>query len=92
MWTREIHLQFRGMPPTAPQVPPEAKGAEEGEAKTVAAFTDDPYGCSSKLLLEKRLRRDPFAVGPIHPSRCPDMKDLLGHCAPALFQGALPWT
>ena len=50
------------------QVPPEAKGAEEGEARTVAAFKDDPYGCAGDLLL-KRLRRDPFAVGPIHPSR-----------------------
>ena len=74
------------------QVPPDAKGAEEGEARTVAAFNEDPYGCSTAELLQKRLRRDPFAVGPIHPSRCPDMKALLLHCSPDIFSGALPWV
>ena len=73
------------------QVPPEAKGAEAGEARTVAAFREDPYGCSGDLL-QKRLRRDPFAVGPIHPSRCPDMRALLLHCQATLYEGALPWT
>ncbi len=72
------------------QVPPEAKGAEAGEAKTVEAFRGDPYGCAGNLL-QKRLGRDPFAVGPIHPSRCPDMRALLMHCAPTLFEGSLPW-
>lgn len=28
------------------QVPPEAKGAAEGEARTVAAFQENPYGCT----------------------------------------------
>jgi hypothetical protein len=39
------------------------------QARTVAAFKDEPYGCGGELLL-KKLRRDPFAVGPPHaPSR-----------------------
>lgn len=56
----------------------------------MAAFRDNPYGCTSDLL-EKKLRRDPFAVGPIHPSRCPEMRALLGHCSQHLFEGKLPW-
>jgi hypothetical protein len=73
------------------QVPPEAKGAEAGEARTVAAFREDPYGCTGELLA-KRLHRDPFAVGPIHPSRCPELRALLNHCEPYLFDGDLPWN
>ncbi|GAX80190.1 hypothetical protein CEUSTIGMA_g7628.t1 [Chlamydomonas eustigma] len=80
------HFSFIGTP-----IPPLAKGALEGEARTVAAFRKDPYGCNGELQ-QKRLRRDPFAVGPIHPSRCPDMKSLLGYCAPTLFTGVLPWV
>lgn len=61
------------------------------QARTVASFRDDPYGCSGELLA-KKLRRDPFAVGPIHPSRCPEMRGLLQHCAATLYEGRLPWT
>ena len=60
------------------------------QARTVAAFRQEPYGCGGELLA-KRLRRDPFAVGPPHPSRCPDMRALLMHCSPYLFEGKLPW-
>ena len=58
----------------------------------MAAFKDDPYGCAGDLLL-KRLRRDPFAVGPIHPSRSEILHDtseegivLINHSA-----GAYGW-
>ena len=64
---------------------------QEGEARTVAAFVDNPYGCVGDLLA-KKLRRDPFAVGPIHPSRCPAMKGLLMHCGTAPYPGRLPWA
>lgn len=63
---------------------------QEGEARTVRSFREDPYGCGGELLA-KRLRRDPFAVGPIHPSRCPEMRGLLGHCGPEMYRGHLPW-
>uniref|UniRef100_A0A7S0S546 DUF218 domain-containing protein n=1 Tax=Chlamydomonas leiostraca TaxID=1034604 RepID=A0A7S0S546_9CHLO len=80
------NFDFVGTP-----VPPAAQGAQEGEARTVAAFKQDPYGCSGDLL-NKKLGRDPFAVGPIHPSRCPEMKGLLQHCSPYMFEGRLPWA
>lgn len=72
------------------QVPPAAKGAAQGEAATVAAFLRDPYGCSGTLLAKKS-RRDPFAVGAPHPSRCPAMAGLLQHCGSRPYAGALPW-
>lgn len=62
----------------------------QGEAATVAGFRADPYGCSGKLKA-KKAQRDPFAVGPIHPSRCPDMASLLGYCGRNTFPGPLPW-
>jgi hypothetical protein len=72
-------------------LPPDVKGAEEGEASTIAAFHDDPYGCAHDLLKGKRLKRDPFAVGPIHPSRCPAISELLTYCGSTVFKGELPW-
>ncbi|MEW5298860.1 MAG: hypothetical protein WDW36_001937 [Sanguina aurantia] len=78
-------FRFIGTP-----IPPDATGASAGEAMTVASFTSHPYGCDGDLML-KRMRRDPFAVGPIHPSRCPDLRGLLGHCGDELFTGPLPW-
>ncbi|KAG1666294.1 hypothetical protein FOA52_004775 [Chlamydomonas sp. UWO 241] len=78
-------FEFIGTP-----VPPLAIGAQEGEARTVAAFRNDPYGCQGDLI-SKKLNRDPFAVGPIHPSRCPQMRSLLAHCSPHLYEGTVPW-
>mmetsp|Transcript_11004 Transcript_11004/g.30176 ORF Transcript_11004/g.30176 Transcript_11004/m.30176 type:complete len:315 (+) Transcript_11004:353-1297(+) len=74
------------------ELPAAAKGAKEGEARTVAAFKNEPYGCGGDLLL-KRLRRDPFAVGAPHaPSRCPDLTELIQWCSPYLYSGHLPWA
>ncbi|KAF8063850.1 SPAC57A10.07 [Scenedesmus sp. PABB004] len=74
-------------------VPAEATGAAAGEAATVAAFQRDPFGCSGALLA-KKARRDPFAVGPPHPSRCPAMAELLKYCSPKgqPFPGRVPWA
>ncbi|GLI62625.1 hypothetical protein VaNZ11_005289 [Volvox africanus] len=84
-WPAE-YFRFVGTP-----VPPDAVGAKEGEARTVSAFAADPYGCGGDLLA-KKLRRDPFAVGPIHPSRCPEMRALLAYCGPDMYQRHLPWS
>lgn len=51
----------------------------------------DPYGCSGDLLA-KRLRRDPFAVGPPHPSRCPALQGLMSWCQRSPYPGKLPWS
>ena len=49
------------------------------------------YGCTGELL-DKRLSRDPFAIGAPHFSRCPALKGLLAWCSPSqLFPGSLPW-
>lgn len=83
----EARFAFVGSP-----VPPAAVGADAGEARTVAAFVKDPYGCDPRgELAAKRARRDPFAVGPPHPSRCPAMAELLRFCGPGQFAGAVPW-
>lgn len=62
----------------------------QGEARTVAAFKADPYGCSEELA-GKRAKRDPFSHGGLTPDRCPAMGGLLEHCGPGPFDGILPW-
>lgn len=80
-------FEFVGTP-----VPPAAVGADEGEARTVAGFVKDPYGCDpAGELVAKRQRRDPFALGPPHPTRCPAMAALLTHCSAQQYRGPVPW-
>lgn len=62
----------------------------QGEAKTVAAFRADPYGCGEGLA-SKRAARDPFSLGSLTPERCPAMGELLDYCGPQPYQGPLPW-
>ena len=62
----------------------------QGEAKTLAAFEADPYGCAGELA-EKRAARDPFADGGYAAGRCPALGALLEYCGPQIFGGALPW-
>ncbi|KAK9814450.1 hypothetical protein WJX72_006075 [[Myrmecia] bisecta] len=67
------------------------QGALEGEAGTIEAFRQDPYGCHG-VLLEKKEARDPFAVGPYLAARCPAMAPLLSYCGRSTFPGRLPWS
>jgi hypothetical protein len=93
----EVHRAALRFPPSrfsfvGTPIPPAAVGAQEGEARTVAGFAKDPYGCDPKgELAAKRTRRDPFAVGPPHASRCPAMAELLRHCEPEQYAGPVPW-
>ncbi|GAB4816506.1 hypothetical protein N2152v2_003552 [Parachlorella kessleri] len=67
------------------------KGALQGEAKTVAAFRKDPYGCGDDLSA-KRATRDPFSHGGMSRERCPALGELLDHCGPGLYPAErLPW-
>ena len=63
----------------------------QGEQATLAAFTADPYGCSTAVLQAKRQQRDPFQQGAYDGTRCPAMAELLAHCGPRVYDGALPW-
>lgn len=62
----------------------------QGEKKTLAAFQRDPYGCSDALA-RKRQERDPFAIGPYTPERCPVVGPLLAYCGPNIYTGPLAW-
>lgn len=57
----------------------------------MAAFSSNPYGCIGESKA-KKLRRDPFAVGPPHWSRCPDMRGLLHWCSAKVYPDDLPWA
>jgi len=68
-------------------------GAEEGEHHNAAKlFQDDPYGCFSDLLVQKRLQRNPFLRTGVHEAICPEIRGLLKWCQKELYSGeALPW-
>ena len=56
-------------------------------------FEDDPYGCSSSVLQEKRKERNPFHRTPPYVQSCPGMKDVLTYCGPGLIPiERVPWT
>jgi len=65
------------------------KGEHENAAKP---FEKDPYGCHSKTLQDKRQQRNPFSRTPPYELSCPDMKELLQHCGPAIIEESkVPW-
>jgi len=67
--------------------------AQLGEKQnSVRPFQEDPYGCSSALLRDKRLARNPFKRTNPYPLSCPELRDLLEWCKPGLFPRALPWN
>ena len=65
----------------------------QGELENAAKpFESDPYGCHSKVLIEKRKSRDPFHRTAPYPLTCPEMKDILSFCGPELISPEkLPW-
>lgn len=67
--------------------------AKQGELQNAALpFEEDPYGCHSPVLQEKRKARNPFSRTPPYEITCPEMKALLHYCGPKLFPEAqVPW-
>ena len=58
---------------------------------TLKAYQQDPYGCEG-LLREKRVGRDPFAVGvPYYHRMPPKLRPLLVYCGSAPYPQPLPW-
>lgn len=67
--------------------------SKEGELQNAAIpFQNDPYGCHSDVLQEKRRARNPFSRTPPYELTCPDMKALLHYCGPKPFpKTQVPW-
>lgn len=67
--------------------------ATVGELENAAKpFEIDPYGCHSQVLQEKRRSRNPFKRTPPYELSCPDMKELLSYCGPAIIpKSKVPW-
>eukprot|EP00527_Entomoneis_sp_CCMP2396_P007849 CAMPEP_0198148324 /NCGR_PEP_ID=MMETSP1443-20131203/40879_1 /TAXON_ID=186043 /ORGANISM="Entomoneis sp., Strain CCMP2396" /LENGTH=331 /DNA_ID=CAMNT_0043812981 /DNA_START=151 /DNA_END=1143 /DNA_ORIENTATION=+ len=59
-----------------------SKGEMENAAKP---FEDDPYGCNSPVLREKRALRNPFYRTPPYDLSCPDMQEILHYCNPEMI-------
>jgi len=62
-----------------PEVMSFKKQFMEGEVKVRSLFEKDAYGCEAPLS-EKRILRDPFAVGAPYEARCPEMQSALSVC------------
>jgi hypothetical protein len=67
--------------------------ATKGELENAAKpFENDPYGCHSPILQEKRNERNPFARTPPYELTCPDMVELMRYCGPEIIvKNKVPW-
>lgn len=81
----ERMLDFQGA-----NQPADLVGAMRGEARAVAAFGKDPYGAGAELD-GKRAERNPFDRWPRYHESCPEIRGLLRHRGPQLYEGPLPW-
>lgn len=79
--------------------PPESTGfdyfeALNGEKMNAASlFENDPYGCYSVKLQEKRKSRNPFMRTPWYDLTCPDMKEIMHWCGPDYVpKEKTPWA
>ena len=79
--------------------PPKTSGfdleeSKKGELENAAQlFVNDPYGCYSNVLKEKRLQRNPFLRTPPYDISCPDMGELMHYCGTTLIDAnQVPWS
>jgi len=64
------------------------KGEQENSA---LPFKSDPYGCHTSLR-KKRKDRNPFSRTPPYHQTCPELKELMNFCGPALIPTSrVPW-
>lgn len=72
--------------------PSDLDGSLKGEAQTLAAFKQDPFGTEGPVR-SKRERRNPFRQTPPYPMTCPEIADLLNYRTVdgRVFTGVLPW-
>jgi hypothetical protein len=73
-----------------PNNPPDVEQAIEAENRNRAAYERDPYS-SSPAFRAKREARNPFRRTPGYLEHCPELRPLLAHEGPALYDGPLPW-
>ena len=64
----------------------------KGELENSALpFKSDPYGCHTSLR-KKRKDRNPFSRTPPYYQTCPELKELMNFCGPALIPTSrVPW-
>jgi hypothetical protein len=67
--------------------------ATKGELENAAKpFENDPYGCHSSILQQKRHERNPFARTPPYDLSCPDMVELMHYCNQEYIDvSKVPW-
>lgn len=58
---------------------------------SIDEFKQDPYGCNSSILLQKKVDRNPFHYGIPYSLSCPELQGVLAWCGPEIFMGRLPW-
>lgn len=73
-----------------PNDPPELTQAAAAEARSLAAYREDPYS-RSPAFRAKRDARNPFRRTASYPLSCPDVSELFAFEGPGLYAGSLPW-
>lgn len=90
-WPSE-HFSYIGVDPPASTGFNLVEAAQGERENAALPFEEDPYGCHSPILQEKRQARNPFARTPPYSLSCPEMKALLHYCGPKkLPKSQVPW-
>ena len=92
------HFFYVGVDPENPKDPNgggsgsgSREAAMKGEqARSVIPYSKDPYGCGEELQ-KKREERNPFHRSHGYYFGCPELRELLDYCGPAIFEKPLPW-
>lgn len=91
LWPSD-HFFYVGVDPDAStgfDVVEATKGEMENSVKP---FEEDPYGCHTSILQEKRRMRNPFHRTPPYLITCPELKELLQWCGPNIIEEEkVPW-
>lgn len=83
-WPRE---RFGYLGPNNPRHLDQALASEHN---AIEAYTRDPYS-SGERFRAKRIERNPFRRQNGYSISCPELRELLLHEGPEMFQGPLPW-
>lgn len=60
-------------------------------ARAMGPFAQDPYGCHTSVLSDKKEIRNPYLRYHPYPQGCPELAPLFRYCGRRVYEGPLPW-
>ena len=92
------HFSYEGIdPPVSPgdiqAIQRQARMIAAEHSQSLVPFQTDPYACTpGGVLMEKKLKRNPFRRHHAYEQTCGEMAGLMRWCANRMYDGDLPWS